>query len=67
MSKNSGLPKGSPHTGHALQLSVYFPTTTHVVKNEYLLYTYDSFIADTGGYLGLLLGQRQDVVNANVC
>ena len=42
----------------SLRLIVYFPTTTHMVKREYLLYTYDSFVADVGGYLGLLLGHR---------
>ncbi len=41
-----------------LRLGVYFPTSTHAVKTEYLIYTYDNFVADTGGYLGLLLGQR---------
>ncbi len=42
-----------------IKVNAYFPTTTHFVKREYLLYTYDNFVADVGGYLGLLLGHRQ--------
>ncbi len=44
--------------GHILHLYIYFPSTDHFVRREYLLYTYDGLIADVGGYLGLLLGQR---------
>ena len=35
-----------------------FPRNTQVlVRNEILLYTFSSFIADVGGFLGLLLGE----------
>ncbi len=39
-----------------LYLYAYFRTTTHFVRREYMLYGFDSFVADVGGYLGLLLG-----------
>ncbi len=51
---------GGVRANKTLRVRVYFPTTTHMVKREYLLYTFDSFVADVGGYLGLLLGHRQD-------
>ncbi len=33
-----------------------YTSGTHEVREDYLVYTFDSFIADVGGYLGLLLG-----------
>ena len=34
----------------------YFPNGRHQARKEYLIYNFDSLIADVGGYLGLLLG-----------
>ena len=34
-----------------------FPTGRYTDNTEYVLYDYNTFIADIGGYLGLLLGQ----------
>ena len=48
---------------HNLWVTAYFPTSTHFVKREYLLYMFDSFVADVGGCLGLLLGHRQDKIS----
>ncbi len=39
-----------------LKINAWFPNRRHFALMEYLLYTYDSFVADVGGYLGLLLG-----------
>ncbi len=49
---------GPSKVGHNLFLRIYFPSTSHFVRKEYIIYTYDSLVADAGGYLGLLLGQR---------
>ena len=38
------------------QLNVYIPDEMIPVTAEKKLYTLDNFIADVGGYLGLLLG-----------
>ena len=48
---------------HNLRLFLHFPTSTYTVKREYLIYTNDSFVADVGGYLGLLLGHRLGKLN----
>ncbi len=49
-----------PDLGATSTLKLYakFKTTSHFAKREYLLYTFDNFVADVGGYLGLLLGHR---------
>ena len=39
-----------------LHLQISFPDGSYEVKEQYLLYDFDSFIADVGGFLGLLLG-----------
>ena len=39
-----------------LALNFFMPTTTHSVKEQYVIYDGNSFVADVGGYLGLLLG-----------
>ncbi len=37
-------------------LKLLLPTTEHAVKEQYVVYDGNSFVADVGGYLGLLLG-----------
>ncbi len=37
-------------------LKLFLPTTKHVVKEQYVVYDGNTFVADVGGYLGLLLG-----------
>ncbi len=32
------------------------PSTSHTVKEQYVIYDANAFVADVGGYLGLLLG-----------
>ncbi len=39
-----------------LTLNIILPTSTHSFKEQYVIYDYNSFVADVGGYLGLLLG-----------
>ncbi len=39
-----------------LKMSMFFKTGRHFVRHEFILYDWDSLIADMGGYLGLLLG-----------
>ena len=43
-------------TPNTLRLRAWFPSGRYLVRREYVLYDPDSFIADIGGYLGLLLG-----------
>ena len=43
--------------GVGLTLIYTFPTGTYTENTEYVLYDYNTFIADIGGYLGLLVGQ----------
>jgi hypothetical protein len=38
------------------ELHPRFQTTRHDVMEQYIIYDSDSFIADVGGFLGLLLG-----------
>ncbi len=33
-----------------------YSTSEQGIKEEYIIYDFDSFIADVGGFLGLLLG-----------
>ena len=42
--------------GERLVLALSFPHVKYERKDEYFLYNSDSFVADVGGYLGLLLG-----------
>ena len=44
-------------TDKRLRLRFMFPSAYYQVKEEYAVYNFDSFIADVGGYMGLLLGQ----------
>ncbi len=37
-------------------MSAYFASGRFDVRRQYVLYDYNTFIADVGGYLGLLLG-----------
>ena len=37
-------------------VKLFLPTTKHVVKEQYVVYDGNTFVADVGGYLGLLLG-----------
>ncbi len=39
-----------------LRLKFGFLSSRHEVRREYLIYDTDAFIADVGGFLGLLLG-----------
>ena len=39
-----------------MHIKFSFMDGSYEVKEEYLLYDYDSFIADVGGFMGLLLG-----------
>ena len=39
-----------------LQLYLYYANGRYEEKKQYLIYDYNSMIADVGGYLGLLLG-----------
>ena len=39
-----------------VQIWLYYGTSRVTVKEQYYTYGFDSFIADIGGYLGLLLG-----------
>ena len=41
---------------YTMELEWQYMNTDFVVRHEYLTYDYNSFIADVGGYLGLLLG-----------
>ena len=42
--------------GGSLTLKLYYGTFRHDVREQYFLYDYNRFIADVGGFLGLLLG-----------
>ncbi len=39
-----------------LRVAYYYANPRHDIWTQYVTYDYDSFIADVGGYLGLLLG-----------
>ena len=39
-----------------VEIWLYYGTSRITVKEQYYTYGFDSFIADIGGYLGLLLG-----------
>ncbi len=39
-----------------VKIKLMIPTSSYKSYEQYLVYDYDSFIADVGGYLGLLLG-----------
>ncbi len=43
-------------TTKTLKVYMFFKTGRHFVRREFILYTWDSLVADIGGYLGLLLG-----------
>ena len=40
----------------ALKLYLYFKNGQYDERKQYIIYDYNSFIADVGGYMGLLLG-----------
>ena len=40
----------------ALKLYLYFKNGQYDEREQYIIYDYNSFIADVGGYMGLLLG-----------
>jgi hypothetical protein len=42
---------------NTLELNFIFESGHFVSMEQYMIYEFDSFIADIGGYLGLLLGQ----------
>ena len=41
---------------YTMELKWQYMNTDFVIRHEYLTYDNNSFIADVGGYLGLLLG-----------
>ncbi len=45
-----------PSPARILEIRVDFPSSRHDIRTEYIVYDADSFIADVGGFLGLLLG-----------
>ena len=45
-----------PQDTEKLQFRLYFTNGLFEEKEQYLIYDWDSFIADVGGFLGLLLG-----------
>ena len=45
-----------PKAPNTLKFSISFARGQHFVRREYLIYGFDSLVADVGGYLGLLLG-----------
>ena len=52
--KNGGTKSNST----SIEMDLSFPHYTQVlVRNEIKLYTFSSFFADVGGFLGLLLGE----------
>ena len=50
------FPSTSYHGHVTLWLFISMHDTSFVEKEEYLIYDFNSFIADVGGYMGLLLG-----------
>ncbi len=40
----------------SLSLTFYFPSGRHDLREQYHTYDLSSFVADVGGYMGLLLG-----------
>ena len=47
---------GFTHENYKMILEWQYMNTDYIVHKEYLTYDINSFIADIGGYLGLLLG-----------
>ncbi len=43
-------------TGSEADFSFYFASGRHDLREQYFTYDADSFVADVGGYMGLLLG-----------
>ena len=39
-----------------MRVDFVMPSSTYDIREEYVIYSFDSFIADVGGFLGLLLG-----------
>ena len=46
----------SGETVDTVEVHLIFASARHLVREEYYRYGFDGFIADVGGYLGLLLG-----------
>ena len=46
----------NPGPDHAFRLTFQILSGQHEVKGQYLIYDMNAFIADIGGFLGLLLG-----------
>ena len=47
---------GFSFAGDTMSLEWEYMNSDYIVRQEYLTYDISSFIADVGGYLGLLLG-----------
>ena len=56
MVKEFDRTKDKDKSNTSLRLRLYYMDGTFDVKEEYYIYDRDSFMADCGGYLGLLLG-----------
>ncbi len=39
-----------------MRIDLFLSTSKHLVKKQYVIYDGNSFFADVGGYLGLILG-----------
>ena len=48
--------KRDQYRGKKIRLSFYIPHGRYLIKEQYYLHDGNSFIAEAGGYLGLLLG-----------
>jgi hypothetical protein len=46
----------TPGKPNHLSMQFKFDTSSFLEKEQYVLYDFNSFIADVGGFLGLLLG-----------
>ncbi len=50
------IEKSWPGTGSVFQLGLFNRDTRYMLLKQYVIYDFNSFIADVGGYLGLMLG-----------
>ena len=57
--------RGPQDTKWRFSCTLYFESTHSDVREEYLIYDASSFIADVGGFLGLLLGYSIFSILAN--
>ena len=55
--KESPYVKDWPSSDPTMSLKFLYHDGSFLVKEEYLIYDFSNFVADVGGYLGLLVGQ----------